>query len=112
MSLLGRPLVRPALAAVTMAAYERNLAAAKRAFDHTPTNPDSIIWLGRRTGYLGRYGEAIAIYTKGIERYPNDARFYRHRGHRYLSVRKFDLAVRDFEKAAELTRGKPDEVEP
>ena len=69
-------------------------------------------WLGRRTAYLGRYAEAIKIYTEGVDRYPGDARMYRHRGHRYLSIRKFDPAVRDFEKAAELTRGKADEVEP
>ncbi|HVF29718.1 MAG TPA: tetratricopeptide repeat protein, partial [Pyrinomonadaceae bacterium] len=42
----------------------------------------------------------------------NDARFLRHRGHRYLTIRCFDDAVRDFEKAAELTKGKPDEIEP
>ena len=41
-----------------------------------------------------------------------DARMYCHRGHRYLSIRTFDLAVRDWEKAAELTRGKPDVVPP
>ncbi len=111
-SLLGKPLTRPALSATVRAEYERNLAAARRAFEHTPTDPDSIIWLGRRTAYLGRYAEAIGIYTKGVARYPADARMYRHRGHRYLSIRKFDLAVRDFEKAAELTQGRPDEVEP
>ncbi len=112
MSLLGTPLVRPALSVATKAAYQRNLAAAKQAFDHTPTDADSIIWLGRRTAYLGRYAEAIGIYTQGIALHPNDARIYRHRGHRYLSIRKFDLAVRDFEQATELIRGRPDEVEP
>lgn len=111
-SLLGKPLVRPAVAAAVRPVYEGNLAAAQKAFDHTPTNPDSIIWLGRRTAYLGRYADAIGIYTKGIASHPNDARMYRHRGHRYLSIRKLDLAIRDFERAAELTRGKPDEVEP
>ncbi len=111
-SLLGKPLTRPPLAAAVRTLYEGNLAAAQKAFDHTPTNPDSIIWLGRRTGYLGRYADAIAIYSKGTAAHPEDARMYRHRGHRYLSIRKFDLAVRDFERAAELTRGKPDEVEP
>ncbi len=111
-SLLGKPLVRPAMTAAARTASEVNLAAAQKAFDHTPTNPDSIIWLGRRTAYLGRYADAIAIYTKGIAGHPNDARMYRHRGHRYLSIRKLDPAIRDFERAAELTRGKPDEVEP
>lgn len=111
-SLLGKPLVRPALGAAVRALYEGHLVAARKAFEHTPTNADSIIWLGRRTAYLGRYAEAIKIYTEGVDRYPGDARMYRHRGHRYLSIRKFDPAVRDFEKAAELTRGKADEVEP
>ena len=111
-SLLGKPLVRPALGAAVRALYEGHLMAARKAFEHTPTNADSIIWLGRRTAYLGRYAEAIKIYTEGVDRYPGDARMYRHRGHRYLSIRKFDPAVRDFEKAAELTRGKADEVEP
>ncbi len=104
-SLLGKPLVRPALGAAVRALYEGHLVAARKAFEHTPTNADSIIWLGRRTAYLGRYAEAIKIYTEGVDRYPGDARMYRHRGHRYLSIRKFDPAVRDFEKAAELTRG-------
>ena len=110
--MLGKPLVRPALGAAVRARYEGHLMAARKAFEHTPTNADSIIWLGRRTAYLGRYAEAIKIYTEGVDRYPGDARMYRHRGHRYLSIRKFDPAVRDFEKAAELTRGKADEVEP
>jgi tetratricopeptide (TPR) repeat protein len=37
---------------------------------------------------------------------------YRHRGHRFITVREFDLAVRDLEAAARLLRGRPDEVEP
>jgi hypothetical protein len=36
----------------------------------------------------------------------------RHRGHRYVSVRDFDAAVNDLKRADELTRDKPDEVEP
>lgn len=111
-SLLGKPLARPELPAAVRAEYERNLADARRAFGRTPLDADSIIWLGRRTAYLGRYADAIGIYTGGMALHPNDARMYRHRGHRYLSTRQLDLAVRDFEKAAELTRGKPDEVEP
>jgi tetratricopeptide (TPR) repeat protein len=36
----------------------------------------------------------------------------RHRGHRYITVRKLDLAIADFERAARLMAGKPDEIEP
>ena len=37
---------------------------------------------------------------------------YRHRGHRYISVREFDNAINDLERAAKLVEGKPDVVEP
>lgn len=111
-SLLGKPLVPPALPEAVRQGHEARLAEARRAFDRAPNDADAIIWLGRRTAYLGRYREAIAIFTRGIELHPTDARMYRHRGHRYISVREFDRAVADLARAAELVRGKPDEVEP
>jgi tetratricopeptide (TPR) repeat protein len=73
---------------------------------------ENSIWLGRRTAYLGRYKEAIAIYNDAIRKFPDDARLYRHRGHRLITLRCFDSAVVDFKKAARLIKGKPDEVEP
>ena len=76
------------------------------------TTPEAIIWMGRRQAYLWRYRDAIATFTKGIERYPADARMYRHRGHRYITTRQFDLARKDLSRAASLIRGKADEVEP
>lgn len=50
--------------------------------------------------------------AEGIEKHPGDARMYRHRGHRYITVRELDNAIQDLEHAAELVRGTPDEVEP
>src|SRR5262245_59386165 len=94
------------------ARYETQLAEAKAAYDRAPTNADSIIWYGRRLGYLGRIREAIDVYTKGIALYPDNAWLLRHRGHRYVSVRELDLAAADLERATTLTEGKPDEVEP
>ncbi len=111
-SLNGQPLHRVVPTGQARATMERELADAKRAYERTPANADSIIWYGRRVAYLGRFNDAIRIFGEGIEKNPNDARLYRHRGHRYLSTRQLDLAIKDFERAAELTRGKPDEVEP
>jgi tetratricopeptide (TPR) repeat protein len=88
------------------------LSEAKASYDRAPTNPDSIIWYGRRLGYLGRMREAIEVYTRGIELYPDNPWLYRHRGHRYISVRELDNAIADFERATRLVEGKPDEVEP
>ncbi len=111
-SLLGDSLYRTVPSGTARATMEPQLAAAQAAWEHTPDNADSLIWYGRRTAYLGRFNDAIAIYSDGIARHPDDPRIYRHRGHRYLSVRRIDDAIADFERAAALTRGKPDEVEP
>ncbi|MEO6444666.1 MAG: prolyl oligopeptidase family serine peptidase [Gemmatimonadaceae bacterium] len=111
-SLLGEPLYRPVPPDAARTRMDAQLAEARRAYDHTPQNADSLIWLGRRTAYLGRFNDAIAIYTDGIAKHPTDARMYRHRGHRYLSTRKLDLAIADFQRAYALTKGQPDQVEP
>lgn len=52
------------------------------------------------------------MYSRGILLHPDDARLYRHRGHRYITLREFDRAVIDFEQAAVLAAGREDEVEP
>ena len=111
-SLLGDTLRAFPLAPETKMRYEAQLAEAKAAYDHAPTNADSIIWYGRRLGYLGRLREAIDVYSRGITLYPDNPWLYRHRGHRYISVRELDRAAADLERAAALTRGKPDEIEP
>jgi tetratricopeptide (TPR) repeat protein len=91
---------------------EIDLREAEAVYARDTTNADAIIWLGRRHAYLGHYREAVAIYTKGIRLHPSDARMYRHRGHRYITLREIDNAIRDFETAARLIEGRPDEIEP
>ncbi len=61
---------------------------------------------------MGRYQDAIGVYTEGIGKHPDDARMYRHRGHRHITIRNLDAAQADFERAAVLIEGQPDEVEP
>jgi tetratricopeptide (TPR) repeat protein len=103
--------IQPKLSAETRRDFETRLTTARADFEKEPS-ADNSIWLGRRTAYLGRYKEAIAIYTDAITKYPKDARLYRHRGHRFITLRCFDDAIKDFEKAAKLIKGKPDEIEP
>jgi tetratricopeptide (TPR) repeat protein len=111
-SLLGKPLYSPPLPEERKKELEANLARAKADYEQKPDDPERLIWLGRRTAYLGRYREAIQIYTRGIEKHSNYAKLYRHRGHRYITIREFDKAIADLEKAALLIRGVPDEIEP
>ena len=114
-SLLGRGLVSPAPTPESRARMEAQLATAMAAWDKNRDDVDALIWVGRRTAYLGRFRDAIAIFSEGIKGHPNDARLYRHRGHRYLTIREIDLAIADFEKAVSLITAngaQPDEVEP
>ena len=111
-SLLGKPLFAAEQPAETRAKNEQNLAAAKEEFDKNPASAEAAIWLGRRTAYLGRFREAIDIYTAAIAKHPAEPRLLRHRGHRYISVREFDKAIADLSKAASLVANRPDEVEP
>ncbi len=111
-SLLGAPLFPPSLPKEQKEKLFGQYVSAKADYDTDPTDPDRIIWFGRRAAYLWRYREAIEIFTKGIELHPNDPRLYRHRGHRFITVREFGKATEDLRRAAELTSGLPDEIEP
>ncbi len=111
-SLLGKPLVSAPPIGELKTRLEADLAKAQADYDRDPSSADAAIWLGRRLAYLGRFREAIDAYTRGIERHPNEPRLYRHRGHRYITIRKFDLAIADLRLAAQLTAGRPDEIEP
>jgi tetratricopeptide (TPR) repeat protein len=109
-SLLGQPLFPPDLPQKEKL-LEQYLNA-KADYDADPSDPDHAIWFGRRAGYLWRYREAIEIFSKAIEEHPGEPRLYRHRGHRYITLRMFDKALEDLRKAADLVSGRPDEVEP
>ena len=113
-SVTGRALPSLPIAADRRPVLEANLARAAAEFAARTDDADAIIWLGRRTAYLNCFREAIAIFSSGIEKHPEDIRLYRHRGHRYISLREFDKAIADLEKAARLIEEKrlPDQVEP
>lgn len=111
-SLLGDTLRTPPLPDSVRQARSEQLAAALDELGAKPGNADALIWAGRRAAYLGWHREAIDFFTDGIAEHPGDARFYRHRGHRYITVRQLDSAIADLEQAAQLERGQPDEVEP
>jgi hypothetical protein len=111
-SLFGEPLFPAPLSEEAEKDMESRLAEARARYESNPDDPEAIIWYGRRTAYLGRYRESIDIYSKGIEKHPNYHKLYRHRGHRYISLRHFDFAISDLEKASKLIAKIPDEIEP
>jgi tetratricopeptide (TPR) repeat protein len=111
-SLTGRPLHRPGFAPDVLARRTEDLATAEQTLAQAPGDADALIWVGRRLAYLGRYRDAIDTFTRGVELHPGDARMFRHRGHRFITVRQLDRAVADLSRAASLVEGRPDEVEP
>lgn len=90
----------------------KNLANALDDYEKNPNSADAIIWYGRRLAYTGDYRGAIETFSEGIFKFPDDARMYRHRGHRYISIREFDRAIEDLERAAKLIEGTQNETEP
>lgn len=75
------------------------VARAEAALARDPRNVELIIALGVAQSGFQQFRAAIATFTRGLAIAPGDARLYRWRGHRHLSVREFDRAL------ADLTRG-------
>lgn len=87
------------------------LEAARSAYEDDPSERNTI-WLGRRLAYLNRYEEAIDVFTQGLAQHPDSYRLLRHRGHRYISTRRFALALADFEAAYASMPKRVTELEP
>jgi tetratricopeptide (TPR) repeat protein len=103
-SLLGRKLYAEPATGERLAQLEDELKQAAVALEANPHDPERIILYGRRLAYLWRYNEAIDVYTRGLASFPDNAMFYRHRGHRHISTRRFEQAVADLTRASELNQ--------
>jgi tetratricopeptide (TPR) repeat protein len=71
------------------------VARAQSALAADPRNVDRIIALGVAQSGVRQFREAIETFTRGLAIAPANAMLYRWRGHRYLSVREFDMAMQD-----------------
>lgn len=111
LSLLGRPLFPPSIDSDTRQQLEADLRTARAAYNAKP-DADGALHFGQISTALGRFGDAIEIYTRAIEAYPNDGRLYAERGRGFITLRKFDLAERDFSKAMQPVEGKPAAIDP
>lgn len=87
------------------------LDQALKDWREDPEDVERIIELGRQYAYMGQYRRAIAIFTMGLEKAPEDPWLYRHRAHRFLTLRLFDHAIEDSHLAVKHMTGKPDEIE-
>lgn len=75
------------------------------------SSPARYVYLGRLKAYLNKFDESLEVFTTGLEQFPDSPHLYRHRAHRFVTLRDFDAAIKDFERATELSRDLPDEIE-
>lgn len=85
--LTGRAFYEPERTEKVQAQVDSNREVARKNWQANPSE-DNYVWYGRRLGYLSRFRQAIDVFTEGIEKYPQSAKLYRHRGHRYISLRR------------------------
>lgn len=111
-SFLGTALFPPPLDAARDRIRQEALQEAQDALEASPEDPEAWIWMGRQLAYLGRYQEAILTFSEGFERFPEDARFLRHRGHRWITLRELRLAAEDLAQAAVLMGDEGSVIEP
>lgn len=107
----GRQFRVPEIKKEAQIKLDSNLTIARKNFESNPSE-ENYIWLGRREAYLYHYNKAIEIFSEGIKQFPNSYKLYRHRGHRYITVRDFSRAVADFQQAAALMPAQLLEIEP
>ena len=111
-SLSGEPLFPPPIQEDERAKREEALGRARAELAAEPESADALIWVGRRLGYLYRFREALEVFSRAVREHPEDARTWRFRGHRFITLRNFEAAERDLERAAELLAKTPDALEP
>jgi tetratricopeptide (TPR) repeat protein len=75
------------------------------------TMSDRYLYAARFKSYLGHFEEAEAILTEALEHDPDNAVVLRNRGHRRITLRKYDEALEDLTRASEVIHGTPDEHE-
>ena len=111
-TLTGRKLKAPDFSEAVKAKLELDLLEAQAVFDVSPDRESSFIWLGRRLGYLGRYSDAVKVFSTGLEKFPQSYKLYRFRGRHRARNRDFSGAIADYEMGLQNMEGTPDSFEP
>lgn len=111
-SFLGDTLLRPEIEVEKFLQNDSLLEEARADFLEDSTDLNAIIWYGRRLAYLHKYKDAIDVYTQGIHLFPESPELYRHRGHRFITIRQPANAIHDLRLAATLAANQEMEVEP
>lgn len=104
-SFSGKPLYAPPSDSLAVLRSDSTIAAIRSKGE---LNEEDYISIGQQMISVSRFNDAITNYSAGLEKYPNSFKLLRHRGHRYISIRKLEEAIKDLNKAEELIRDQPD----
>lgn len=74
----------------------------EKQLEQDPTNVELWMKKGKALSKQSLFVEAIEAYSMGLSYNPFHALTYRHRGHRYISVRRYREAAADFELSLRL----------
>lgn len=75
------------------------VAVAEKKLAADPKNADLVLALSKAQADVWRFEDAIATDSKGLEDNPDDARLWLDRGHRHVTLRHFDQALKDLDNA-------------
>lgn len=78
------------------------ILAADATLAEDPDNVELIIAAGIARSSVWQYRDAIHLYDRAAQLAPENPWVFRHRGHRYISTRRFVDAVADLERAVTL----------
>jgi len=85
--------------------YRQRIATAEKIVSETPGNRQVWIQLGNDYFDTGQPQKAINAYSKALELNPNDPNVLTDQGVMYEQVKRFDLAIANFEKAQKIEPG-------
>jgi tetratricopeptide (TPR) repeat protein len=101
LSLLEEPLYPPPVSKAERARLEEEIARARADLARDPADQDATLRLARAQRGLGHIGDALETLTRAIEAKTDAPALRLERGRGFIAIRKFDLAEREFRKAAE-----------
>lgn len=101
LSLTGEPLYAPPLPRSERTRLEAEISQARADVGREPANPEAALRLARAQRQLGRIGDALETLTRAVEGKADSPAVRLERGRGFVTIRKFELAQREFRKAVE-----------
>jgi predicted Zn-dependent protease len=84
---------------------------ALKAHDSSKANEGILNGLGYRLLYGGKESDAVMVFSKNVQEYPQSANVYDSLGEAYMKTGQKDLAIQNYEKSLQLNPKNDNAVE-